>query len=373
MGRLRREPSILAAVHVAPQGQVAMAPPPAAPAAGPGSRRRCRLLPLSALLAAAGVTIHSSWRPNRAREYVGSTLEAFADVGRPPTAGPPDSVAGSRELVGRRELAALVGHGAWLVGAGVAQAGVEENPIIRDARQEASAKKPRSFLNPENYKYRSKNYEVDDVQSFLPTVLLIRRALATVTVQLDDPRVNTSTPFTYQLLREQNRVEPIKLVRKESYRTKRWLDLNLPAAEQATIRQEYDRVKKTLDDYDAQCLALSRLAYPVEVGARKSLKKSIGVAIDSIDVFLELVPEEIMTKATDAADSQTITMVTLPFADKYYKPGQAPRAGMPEPALAAPATPEPAPSSETASAQTTTPETAPDASTEPSAKELAPA
>merc|ERR1719221_809173 len=98
------------------------------------------------------------------------------------------------------------------------------NRIIAESRRKAKEDaKVDSIWNWNSFKRQTSNYNSSDLQSFLPTLFLTKRAFETILVQLDNPRVNTTDPVTFQVLREQNRLEPIKNLRKESFRTKLWL------------------------------------------------------------------------------------------------------------------------------------------------------
>lgn len=190
------------------------------------------------------------------------------------------------------------------------------NPIIAESRRKAKedASKP-SIWNWNSYKAPTQNYNATDLQSFLPNVFLAKRSFETILVQLDNPRVNVSDPTTYAILREQNRLEPTKLLRKETFRTKTWLQGKTGKYDAAET--EYERMKRALDEEDTQCLLISRIDGLVEPAAIRTTKRNVEAVIDAIDGLLELLPAEEQETAKVVSDTKTIPVLKLPMAEKY--------------------------------------------------------
>merc|ERR1711920_943471 len=206
--------------------------------------------------------------------------------------------------------------GAALLGS-LPQAASAENTIsaiIAGARQKAKedAATP-SIWNWNSYKKPTGKYNYTDLQSFLPTLYLTKRAFETTLVQFDNPRVNASDPITYEVLRQQNRKEPTKLIRKDSFRVKMWLRSQKNSVEIAET--EYERLKRAIDEEDTQCLILSRIEGKVEEAAIRSTKRNIEAVIDCIDQLLELLPADEQDTAKLVADTKTIEQLKLPMSE----------------------------------------------------------
>lgn len=276
----------------------------AAPTELPSRRRQRRLLPRLALLAAAA----------------GALLAAGPAVAPPPPARGAAARAPGLPPRRRREVALSLAAPAvagWPLAA-AAESGAEQ--IIAESRRKAKedASKP-SVWNWNYYKTPTQNYNSSDLQSFLPTLFLARRSFETISVQLDNPRVNVSDPNTYEILREQNRLEPTKLLRKDSFRTKMWLRDKTKQLNAADT--EYERMKRALDEEDTQCLLLSRIDGTVEPAAWRTAKRNVEAVVDAIDQLLELLPEEEQVVAKVVADTKTIPVMKLPVAERYKAAG----------------------------------------------------
>lgn len=238
----------------------------------------------------------------------------------------------------------------------------EINKFIAEARKAAAEDKQKpSLFNPEMYKVQTQNYNATELQTFLPTLYLAKRSFNTILSQINNPKVNMTEPKTYKLLREQNRLEPIKLMRRDCFKTKIWLNEN--SGSQARLANSaYERLKRALDDEDTQCLLLSRVEGRVDKTAAKVTRRNVEAVLDGLDQLLELVPEDEQKLAEEVSNGITVPIVKLPVADKYKKAeanasaiidvGATPSAPAPAPASApAPAVPAAPSMSESAPAK----------------------
>jgi len=191
------------------------------------------------------------------------------------------------------------------------------NQIIVESRRKAAedAKQP-SIWNWNSYKIPTQNYNASDLQSYLPTVFLAKRALEAIQVELDNPKVNTTDPEAFAFLREQNRVEPLKLLRKEAFRTKLWL--REKAGKISTAETEYQRLKRALDEEDSQCLLLSRTEGLVDKAALRTTKRNVEALVDAVDALLELIPAEEKEVAKLVSDTKTIPEIKFPTIIGQY-------------------------------------------------------
>lgn len=209
--------------------------------------------------------------------------------------------------------------------------------IIAESRRKAKedAKKP-SIWNPNSYKTPTGKYDATNIAEFLPTVYLAKRQFEVVRQELDNPKVNISDVMTFDALRELNREEPTKLLRKDAYRTKLWLVENV---KNSRADSPYERIKVALDEEDTQCLLLSRTDGLVDPAAVRTTKRNVDNVIDAIDQLLELIPVDDQVAAKAVADTKAVPAVSLPLNDrekpksekpKEEKPAEAKPAAKPE-------------------------------------------
>lgn len=207
-------------------------------------------------------------------------------------------------------LPPLIMPGVWSGGSKPAYA--EESTaqkIIAESRRKAKEDaSKRSIFNPNSYKTPTGNYKATDLQSFLPTLYLTRRSFEGVLAQLDDPKANVSDPEMYELLREQNRVEPTRLIRKDAFRTKLWLREKTGIYNAADT--EYERMKRALDEQDTQLLLLTRTDGRIEPAAVRVTRRCVEDVIDTLDQLTELVPEDDRLAAKAVADTKEVKMLT---------------------------------------------------------------
>jgi len=259
-----------------------------------------------------------------------SSAEAGGSAGETP----------SRALLSRRLLGQALLPAAWSVGSAAALADL--NPIIAQSRKEAAeAAKVKSVWNWNYYKRPTGNYDAQDLQEFLPTVFKARKQFEAILDTFDDPAVNMTDPVTHQLLREQNRIEPISRLRKESYRTKLWLRSKSKNID--TASNEYERVKRALDDEDAQLLLLGRTEDdPILPAAVRVAKRNVEDIIDAIDNLIKLTPENDQISAKTVADTAKLDPLVVFKAETLKKekaiPDPAEDNKKEEPAKAEPAT-----------------------------------
>jgi len=269
---------------------------------------RRRLLPITTLLLASCSLVSHTRVVD---------LGAFA-------ASPTSEKKEARELHRRRD-AAMIGLGTSTVAAGV----LNSNPlpataggvvdIIAEARKKAREEKNKPGIwNPDTFKVNTQNFNATNLQGFLPTVLLVRRSYATILVQLENPKINITSPITYQLLREQNRIEPNKLLRRDAFRTKLWL---FDQKKQDAAQNAYNRLMRSVDDADVQWLVISRNEGLVDKSAVRVAKKNVEAVMDCIDILVDLVPQEELDIAQTLADTKSIPVLKLPVADRYKRTG----------------------------------------------------
>ncbi|CAK0910938.1 unnamed protein product, partial [Prorocentrum cordatum] len=187
--------------------------------------------------------------------------------------------------------------------------------LIKEARRKAKEDaESGSIFNVNTYKIPTQNYNNSDLQSYLPTVILARRAFDTAVSQLKNPRVNSSDPYTYELLRQQNRIPPIRLLRKDIFRAKSWLRDRTGKFEAGD--REYERVKRAVDEQDTQCLLLSRSEDQVLKSSVKVAVRNTQAVVDAIDDFLDVLPQEEVDTAKLVAETKKIQFLRLPATRK---------------------------------------------------------
>jgi len=227
-----------------------------------------------------------------------------------------------RSLLSRRLLGQALLPAAWSFGAAVANADI--NSIIAESRREAKeSAKIKSVWNWNYYKRPTGNYDIKDLQEFLPSVFKTRNQFEAILDCFDNPAVNLTDPTTHQLLREQNRIEPISKVRKESFRTRMWLRGQTKKLE--TAQNEYERIKRALDDEDAQLLLLSRTEDDaITTGAIKAAKRTIEDVVDALDDLIKLIPEDDQLAARSVADASKMEPLAVFNIDTLKKEKEIP-------------------------------------------------
>jgi len=209
-------------------------------------------------------------------------------------------------------IPSLAAPAAALSSAGPALAESGVNMIISESRRKAKEDaKVLSVWNWNSYKTPTQNYNASDLQSYLPTVFLAKRVFEGILVELENPRVKTDDPLTYDALREQNRQEPAKLLRKETFRTKLWLREHTGKYNAGEF--EYERLKRALDEEDTQFLQISRTEGQLDAGAIRTAKRNVEAIVDAIDQLLELIPGEELEVARVVSDTKTIPELKLPM------------------------------------------------------------
>ncbi|CAE8697559.1 unnamed protein product, partial [Polarella glacialis] len=123
--------------------------------------------------------------------------------------------------------------------------------------------------------------------------------------------IDFTDPITFEVLRQQNRQEPTKIIRKDLYRTTLWLKSKFSDPDIANT--EYERLKRALDEEDSQCLVLSRSESDVlPVSALRTTKRNVQAVIDALDDLLLLLPGEEQQAAKAVADTKNIAVIRLP-------------------------------------------------------------
>jgi len=196
------------------------------------------------------------------------------------------------------------------------EAGFSED-FIQEARRGAEErKKDKSFWNAEAWKEVSPSYDFANLQEFLPTLYVVRKAYTAKKAQLEDESVNFTDPFAFEILRETNRVEPISEMRRAAVRTRYWLSANTKGQED-DIELAYDRLRRVVNDEDSGLLTLSRLPTLVDPSAVKIVRKNVKDIIAAMDDYLELVSEDDRFAAKAVADTRKVKVVRLPVKGEF--------------------------------------------------------
>jgi len=189
----------------------------------------------------------------------------------------------------------------------------ELNPvdkIIQESRRKAKEDSKKIVAwNPRAYKIPTQNYNASELQSFLPNLYQVRFQFEKIEKEMESPKANLSNPDFYDLLRGLNRKEPIKLLRKDAFRTRMWLNTKKKDIDFATF--QYERIKRTLDEEDTQCLLLSRADGDVDAVQIRTAKKNVRAVIDAIDQMVELAPEEEQDTAKIVAETKALPPIDL--------------------------------------------------------------
>ncbi|CAJ1436623.1 unnamed protein product, partial [Effrenium voratum] len=206
--------------------------------------------------------------------------------------------------------------------------------IVGDSRKKATYEaREGGFLGANKFKKQTSEYNYTDLQSFLPKLYMARRSFEMQLKQLNDKKVDVNNPETYAKLRQINRDEPVKRLRKELFRTQQWVKYT--SGDFSVADTEYDRVRRALDEEDSQCLLMSRFEDKVPTASVRSARRSIQAILDSIDDLLALVPQKEQEAARAVAETRKVPGAKLPY--KVKKPPNATNATV------APS-PEPSPS-----------------------------
>mmetsp|Transcript_69970 Transcript_69970/g.130813 ORF Transcript_69970/g.130813 Transcript_69970/m.130813 type:complete len:320 (+) Transcript_69970:74-1033(+) len=260
-------------------------------------RRRC---PLRATLVLAMTGFLVGWRP----------FTCFH------THSPTSSGAHESRALPRRAV---------LLGLPVAAVAAASDPVlasfsddfVQEARKNAAErKKDKSFWNPDAWKEVSPNYDYSNLQDFLPTMYVVRKAYLAKKAQLEDESVNFTDPLAFELLRETNRIDPIVELRRAAVRVRYWLGDNAKGQED-DVKTAYDRLCRVVNDEDAQLLTLARLPTLVDPSAVKLVKKNVKEIVVALDNYLELVSDEDRFAAKAIADTKKVRVVRLPLKGEY--------------------------------------------------------
>jgi len=213
--------------------------------------------------------------------------------------------------VNRRDMAyflAIVPAAYWPLGASAEEPAAQPNAmdrIILESRRKAKEDSKKIVAwNPRAYKIPTQSYNSSDLQSFLPTLFQVRTQFERIEKQMENPKTNLTNPEFYDLLRGLNRKEPIKLLRKEAFRTRMWLRTQKRDIDYAS--NEYERIKRALDEEDTSCLLLSRSDSDVDAAQIRTAKKNVRAVVDAIDLLIELSPEDDQDTAKIVSDTKPI-------------------------------------------------------------------
>merc|ERR1719259_269729 len=106
--------------------------------------------------------------------------------------------------------------------------------VIQEARKDAQERaKVKSIFNPKSFMQPTGRYSTKELQEFLPKLFLVQRQYEKILEQFSSNAIDKTDTVVYELLREQNRMEPIATWRKDLYRAKLWLQENTKDKEAA--------------------------------------------------------------------------------------------------------------------------------------------
>eukprot|EP00931_Biecheleriopsis_adriatica_P119868 TRINITY_DN95044_c0_g1_i1.p1 TRINITY_DN95044_c0_g1~~TRINITY_DN95044_c0_g1_i1.p1 ORF type:complete len:384 (-),score=89.38 TRINITY_DN95044_c0_g1_i1:29-1126(-) len=275
----------------------------------PGKRRRTSLL-TAALALALGAAVSSE------------TCRGLSDAWLfPQTARREERAAApSRLEPGRREAAALLA--ASVVGLseiGSADAESSIDMIVASGRATAAREaREGGFLGANKFKKDMGNYNITNIQEFLPNLYLSKKSFQIQLKQLDNKKFDLGNPEAWGVLRSINRDEPNRKIRKELFRCQLWVkDKNRNKPNIADL--EYERIKRALDEADTQFLLLSRLEEGVSNAAIRQAKRNLQAIIDGIDELLALIPKDELEAAKAVADTKKVKTAKLPLKTKKSK------------------------------------------------------
>ncbi|CAE7522201.1 unnamed protein product, partial [Symbiodinium necroappetens] len=116
--------------------------------------------------------------------------------------------------------------------------------------------------------------------------------------------VDVNNPETYALLRNVNRDEPVRRLRKELFRVQQWVKYT--TEDYGAADTEYDRVRRALDEEDSQFLLLSRFDGRVPTASVRTARRNLQAIVDALDDLLALVPTADQEAAKTVAESRVI-------------------------------------------------------------------
>eukprot|EP00930_Biecheleria_cincta_P098506 TRINITY_DN90160_c0_g1_i1.p1 TRINITY_DN90160_c0_g1~~TRINITY_DN90160_c0_g1_i1.p1 ORF type:complete len:342 (+),score=47.41 TRINITY_DN90160_c0_g1_i1:56-1081(+) len=229
----------------------------------------------------------------------------------------------------RREAGSLLVSAMWLGGQSLALA---EGPldaldVIAEGRKKAVYEaREGGFLGANRFRKPTGYYNFTDLQSFLPNVYLVKRTFESQLKQLNNPKNDMGDPQSYDLMRQENRREPVKKIRKDFFRAKLWIQQY--SGVEGPAETAYERIKRALDEEDTQCLVLSRAEYRVPSTGLKTTRRNVQALIDSIDDMLELIPKEERDAAELIAETRPVSTISFPLRKKTKKKGNATEASV---------------------------------------------
>eukprot|EP00929_Paragymnodinium_shiwhaense_P015954 TRINITY_DN124050_c0_g1_i1.p1 TRINITY_DN124050_c0_g1~~TRINITY_DN124050_c0_g1_i1.p1 ORF type:complete len:345 (+),score=68.37 TRINITY_DN124050_c0_g1_i1:130-1164(+) len=228
-------------------------------------------------------------------------------------------------FVDRRELLAYVA--ALTSGQPVHAVGADW--MVKEARKKAAIDAAKvGIFNPNSYKIKPKDMNFSKIDKFLPTIFKCRRSFQDVFKQLRDPKVNLTSMGTFELLREQNRLEPMNTLRKASFIARGWVTENegpnntkyLVEEDDAPreVKNAYERLKRALDEEDVGLLLVIRDEDDyIELAKLKQVRRNVQAIIDVLESIIDLMPPSIRDEALAEANAAEIPIVRLPLKDKY--------------------------------------------------------
>lgn len=216
----------------------------------------------------------------------------------------------------REAVAALIPGlavtGAVLTDADSAWADGSIDLIVGDSRKKAKYEsREGGFLGANKFKKQTQDFNYTDLQSFLPKLYMARRSFEVQNKQLNDRKVDVNNPETYALLRNVNRDEPVRRLRKELFRAQQWVKYT--TEDYGAADTEYDRVRRALDEEDSQFLLLSRFDGRVPTASVRTARRNLQAIVDALDDLLALVPTADQEAAKTVAESRVIPTAKLPL------------------------------------------------------------
>lgn len=222
----------------------------------------------------------------------------------------------------RREAGSLLVPVMWL---GAQSSALAEGPldaldVIGESRKKAVYEaREGGFLGANRFRKPTGYYNFTDLQSFLPNLYLVKRTFESQLKQLNNPKNDMGDPQSYDLMRQENRREPVKKIRKDFFRAKLWIQQNTGVEGPADTA--YERIKRALDEEDTQCLVLSRAEYRVPSTGLKTTRRNVQALIDSIDDILDYIPKEEREAASLIAETRPVSTISFPLRKKTKKKG----------------------------------------------------
>lgn len=224
-----------------------------------------------------------------------------------------------RDVLGR--LIPLLAAPAWFSAEPAALADSAMDKIIAEGRrkyQEDEAKG--GFIGAGKFKKLNPVYNFSDLQDYLPILLLGQRYYTSVLVQLDNPKVNTTDPETYNILRQQNRDGPVKKFKREIFKAKNWLQAQQEYAGSRgfnLVEKAHNKVVNALDQEDSQLMVLERSDNFIEPGSLRVVRRNVAQCVEALEDFLELFPAAELQVAKLVSDAQSFKVTRLPLQERY--------------------------------------------------------